>query len=83
MDLVLKDLSLFQSVADAADVPLELSPLMIDIVSDAADRYGMREWSPNVIRRLEDATGISVQAPGFPAEIVDDEPEAPGFEVRP
>lgn len=81
MDLVLKDLSLFQSVADGAEVPLELSPLMIDIVKDAAERYGMREWSPNVIRRLEDATGISVRASGFPDEIVDDEPEAPGYEV--
>ncbi|MGB1795478.1 MAG: NAD(P)-dependent oxidoreductase, partial [Acidimicrobiales bacterium] len=39
------------------------------------------EWSPNVIRRLEDATGLDVHAPGFPAEIVDDEPEAPGAEV--
>ncbi len=81
MDLVLKDLSLFQSVADAAEVPLELSPLMIRMVADAAERYGMREWSPNVIRRLEDATGLQVLAPGFPAEIVDDEPESPGYEV--
>lgn len=81
MDLVLKDLSLFQAVADRGDVPLELSPLFINIVSDAAERYGMREWSPNVIRRLEEATGVDVLAPGFPAEMVDDEPEVPGQEV--
>lgn len=81
MDLVMKDISLFQSVAERAEVPLDLSPLMIDIVSDAQDRYGPREWSPNVIRRLEDATGLDILAPGFPAEMVDDEPEEPGFEV--
>ncbi len=81
MDLVLKDIGLFQQVADAAGVPLELNPLMIDIFRDAAARYGEREWSPNVIRRLEDATGLSVTAPGFPAELVDDEPEEPGAEV--
>ena len=40
-----------------------------------------REWSPNVIRRLEEAVGIEVVAPGFPAEMVDDEPEEPGHEV--
>ncbi len=83
MDLVMKDLSLFQAVADRGNVPLELSPLFLDIINDAAERYGMREWSPNVIKRLEEATGVDVLAPGFPAEMVDDEPEEPGYEVVP
>ena len=81
MDLVQKDLSLFAAVAERAGVPLELSPVLIDIFDDAAARYGPREWSPNVVRRLEEATGVSVLAPGFPAEMVDDEPEVPGREV--
>jgi 3-hydroxyisobutyrate dehydrogenase len=81
MDLVLKDIGLFQSIADRVGVPLEVNPLMIDIFTDAAEKYGDREWSPNVIRRLEDATGVSVLAPGFPAEIVDHEPEEPGAEI--
>lgn len=83
MDLVLKDIGLFQSIADRVGVPLEINPLMIDIFTDAAERYGEREWSPNVIRRLEDATGVSVTAPGFPAELFDDEPEESGAEVVP
>ena len=41
------------------------------------------EWSPNIVRRLEEATGLEVRAPGFPAEMVDDEAEAPGYEVVP
>ncbi len=83
MDLVVKDMSLFQSVADRAEVPLEVSPLLLDIFLDAQERFGPREWSPNVIKRLEEATGLSILAPGFPAEIVDDEPEEPGYEVVP
>ena len=82
MDLVLKDIGLFQDVADAVGVPLEMNPLMIDIFRDAAERYGEREWSPNVIRRLEDATGVSVTAPGFPADLLDDELEERGGEVH-
>jgi 3-hydroxyisobutyrate dehydrogenase len=81
MDLVLKDIGLFQSIADRVGVPLEINPLMIDIFTDAAERYGDREWSPNVIRRLEDATGVSVTAPGFPSELVDEEAEEPGAEI--
>ena len=81
MDLVVKDMSLFQAVAERAGVPLELSPLLLGIFKDAAERYGGREWSPNVIRRLEEACGVEILAPGFPAEMTDDEPEAPGYEV--
>ena len=81
MDLVLKDISLFQSIADRAGVPIEMNPLMIKIFKDGIKRYGEREYSPNILRRLEDATGLDVTTPGFPAEIVDDEPEEPGYEV--
>ena len=83
MDLVIKDISLFQELADRAGVPLEISPLMIEIFKDGAARYGDREWSPNIIRRLEEATGLDISAPGFPDEMVDDEPEEAGHEVVP
>jgi hypothetical protein len=72
---------LFQSVADRAGVPLDLNPLLIEIFRDGIARFGPRELSPNIIRRLEEATGLDIRAPGFPAEMVDDEPEAPGAEV--
>ena len=81
MDLVVKDMSLFVEMADRAGTPLELAPALLEIFRDAERRFGAREWSPNVIRRLEEKTGAAVLAPGFPAEIVDDAPEQPGFEV--
>ncbi|WP_305984099.1 NAD(P)-dependent oxidoreductase [Roseibium sp. MMSF_3544] len=83
MDLVAKDIGLFQSIADAHDVPLELSPLLNRLFDDAIGRYGPRELSPNIIRRLEEATGLDIRAPGFPPEMLDDEPEEPGYEVIP
>ena len=81
MDLVSKDIGLFQEIADRAGVPLEINPRMIEIFKDGEKRFGSRELSPNIIRRLEEATGLSILAPGFPAEMVDDEPEAAGAEV--
>lgn len=83
MDLVKKDIGLFQAIADRAGVPLEISPLMIDIFNDGIRRYGERAQSDDIIRRLEEATGLDIRAPGFPAEMVDDEPEEPGYEVVP
>ena len=83
MDLVIKDVGLFDSLAQSLEVPLEISPLLLDIFKDGQARYGAREWSPNIIRRLEDACDVKVLAPGFPAQMVDDEPEERGFEVTP
>ena len=83
MDLVLKDISLFQEVADRQKVPLEVSPILRDIFMDGIEKYGPREFSPNIIKRLEELTGLEIRASGFPAEILDDEPEVEGFEVNP
>ena len=83
MDLVSKDIGLFQQVAERCGVPLELNPVLVDIFKDGSERYGPRELSPNIIRRLEEATGHSICAPGFPAQMTDDEPEEPGHEIVP
>ncbi|GFE63488.1 NAD(P)-dependent oxidoreductase [Litoreibacter roseus] len=82
MDLVLKDIGLFQAVADEGGVPVELNPLLIRQFSDGVARFGPRELSPNIIRRLEEAAGLDVRAAGFPAEMTDMEPEEPGREVE-
>jgi len=83
MDLVLKDVTLFQNIAEGNNVPLEIAPLLGRIFLDGQARYGSREWSPNIIRRLEDACELDIRAAGFPVEILDDEPESPGEEAVP
>jgi 3-hydroxyisobutyrate dehydrogenase len=83
MDLVIKDVGLFDALARSLDVPLEISPLVLAIFKDGARRYGPRELSTNIIKRLEEACGIEVLGEGFPAQLVDAEPEAPGYEVLP
>jgi 3-hydroxyisobutyrate dehydrogenase len=81
MDLVIKDVGLFDQLAQELKVPLEISPLVLSIFKDGHAKYGPREHSPNIIRRLEEACGVKVLGQGFPAEIVDDEPEEAGYEV--
>src|SRR5207302_631213 len=65
MDLVIKDVGLFDELARAHGVPLELSPLVLGVFRDGARRYGERELSPNIIRRLEEACGVRVLVAGF------------------
>ena len=82
MDLVQKDIGLFQTIAEAHGVPLEISPLLIAMMRDGQRRYGERAQSDRMIERLEEATGLKILAPGFPDDLVDDEPEGRGAEVR-
>jgi len=81
MDLVMKDIGLFQDIADRNNVPLELSPEIIRIMADGQARFGERAQSDQIIERLEEVAGVSVLADGFPTELIDEEPEARGYEV--
>ena len=83
MDLVSKDVGLFDKIAHEAGVPVELSPLIVRLFKEAEATFGSRELSPNIIRRYEEPLGIKVLGTGFPAQILDDEPEEPGYEVVP
>jgi 3-hydroxyisobutyrate dehydrogenase len=81
LDLVCKDIGLFNDVASRGGLELELAPLLQRIFEEGQHRYGPRELTPNIIRRLEEAAGVEILAPGFPAEMCDDEVEEPGYEV--
>lgn len=82
LDLVAKDIGLFQTIAERHDVPLELSPRLIEMIADGMARYGERAQSDRMIERLEEPTGLDITAPGFPAELIDTEPEGRGAEIR-
>jgi 3-hydroxyisobutyrate dehydrogenase len=81
MDLVLKDMGLFNDLSIKNNIPLELSPLVLKIFKDGQKKYGPRAWSSMVVKRLEDTCNINLRAEGFPAELTDSEPEEKGKEI--
>ena len=81
MDLVKKDMNLFNELSKKLNTPLEISPFVLDIFKDAQKKYGSRAWSSMVVKRLEDKFGIDFRASGFPDELVDDEKEENGYEI--
>jgi len=82
VDLVLKDVGLFNTLTKREGMILDLAPLIVDIFQQAQDNYGPREKSPNIIRRYEEPMGVKVLGNGFPGDLLDDEPEEPGYEVK-
>ena len=81
MDLVLKDTGLFDNLAKKLNVPLEISPKIVEIFKDGQKKYGSRAWSSMIVKRMEDLNKIDFRADGFPDELVDNEPEEKGYEI--
>ena len=81
MDLVLKDTGLFNNLANKLNIPLEISPKVVEIFKDAQKKFGSRAWSSMVVKRLEDLNNINFRSNGFPEELVDNEPEEKGYEI--
>mgnify|MGYP001383435235 CR=1 FL=1 len=81
MDLVKKDMNLFNELSKKLNTPLEISPFILDIFKDAQKKYGPRAWSSMVVKRLEDKFGIDFRASGYPDELIDNEKEEKGYEI--
>lgn len=81
MDLVKKDMNLFNELSKKLNTPLEISPFILNIFKDAQKKYGSRAWSSMVVKRLEDKFGIDFRTSGFPDELIDNEPEEKGYEI--
>ena len=81
MDLVEKDMSLFNKLSKDEDIELEIAPFVLNIFKDAKAKFGSRAWSSMVVKRLEDKYNINFREKGFPEELIDTEPEEKGNEI--
>ena len=81
MDLVVKDMSLFNKLSKKFNIPLEISPIVFDIFKEGKKKYGSRAWSSMIVKRLEDSCKVQLRAKGFPSELIDYELEEKSFEI--
>jgi len=81
MDLVKKDMNLFNELSKKLNTELEISPFVLNIFKEAEKKFGSRAWSSMVVKRLEDKYNIDFRALVFPEELIDDEPEEKGYEI--
>ena len=81
MDLVCKDVGLFQDLVDTWGIKADLSPLIVDIFRQGRENYGARSWSTQIVKRIEDKCGENLRSRGFPEELIDSEIKKEGIEL--
>jgi 3-hydroxyisobutyrate dehydrogenase len=69
MDLACKDAGFALEFGRRFGVPLRLGGVMEQIFIEGRARYGGGAWSSMIVKLLEDAVGVALRAPGFPARL--------------
>ncbi|RWB58891.1 NAD(P)-dependent oxidoreductase [Mesorhizobium sp.] len=69
MDLALKDLGFALAMGRDFGVPLDLASRVNAIFEEGERAYGGDACSTQIVKLLEDAVGVDLRAPGFPARL--------------
>ena len=62
MDLVCKDLSLFNQLTKKYNIPSKISPLLLKIFNEGKKKFGDREWSTKIVKLLEDECNTDLRS---------------------
>ena len=83
MDLVCKDVGLFDQLTNNLNIPAEVSPLMVKIFNEGRKKYGDRALSTSIVKLLEEKCNTDLRTEGFPSQLLDKEPKNKGIEIKP
>ena len=82
MDLVCKDVGLFDKLTKKFKIPAQISNLMLRIFISGQRKLGKRSFSTSIVKLLEKDCDESLQTKGFPAVLVDINKKKKAIEVR-
>ena len=71
LELACKDLGLMMDLGKDYGVPLKFAGLMDQMFIEAKEKYGASEWTPHVVKLMEENTHTELRAPGFPDRMMD------------
>jgi len=83
MDLVCKDVGLFDQLTNNLNIPAEVSPLMVKIFNEGRKKYGDRALSTSIVKLLEEKCNTDLRTEGFPSRLLDKEQKKKGIEIKP
>ena len=81
MDLVCKDVGLFDKLAKKYQIPAEVSTLMNSIFQRGRKKYGDRALSTSIVKLLEEVCKEDLRSEGFPPYLKDQELKKDGKEI--
>jgi len=81
MDLVCKDVGLFNKLTEKLNIPAELSPIILKIFNEGKMKYGYRSLSTSIVKLLEDKCNVNLRARGFPSQLQDKDSRKKGIEL--
>ena len=71
MDLVFKDVGLFDKLTKKYQIPVELSSLILEIFQRGREKLSDRSLSTSVVKLLEEDCNDNLRANGFPSFLED------------
>ena len=71
MDLVCKDVGLFDKLTKKYEIPAEISSLMLQIFQRGREKLGDRALSTSIIKLLEEKCNENLRTSGFPSVLED------------
>ena len=83
MDLVCKDVGLFDQLTNNLNIPAEVSPLMVKIFNEGRKKYEDRALSTSIVKLLEEKCNTDLRTEGFPSRLLDKEQKKKGIEIKP
>ena len=81
MDLVCKDIGLFDKLSNDLNIQTKISPLLLKVFEIGRKKFGNRSFSTSIVKLLEEESGISLRSKGFPSQLKDNELRKKGIEI--
>ncbi len=81
MDLVCKDVGLFNKLTNKFKIPAQISHLMVKIFKKGQKKLGKRSLSTSIVKLLEEDCSESLRSKDFPSVLVDLNKKKKGIEV--
>lgn len=82
MDLVCKDLSLFDKLTKKYNIPSNISELILNIFEKGRAEFGDKSFSTSIVKKFENECKENLRAPNFPKKLIDNEKRKKGFEIK-
>ena len=82
MDLVNKDLSLFNNLAKNKEISLDLAKLTNKKFREGLKKLGKRSFSTSVVKLIEKKFNIKMRAKNYPKKLIDFQPKQKAVEVK-